>query len=74
VSQEDDIWPPPERAHESIVQHGGLDADGFGKLIGLLRYVDGDYTDPATFEALRKVARSASPLPDSQEREGFRKS
>jgi glucose-6-phosphate 1-dehydrogenase len=43
-----------QRAHESLVQHGGLDAEAFGKLIGLLRYVDGDYTDPATFEALRK--------------------
>jgi glucose-6-phosphate 1-dehydrogenase len=47
------------RAQESIVQHGGLDAEAFRKLIGLLRYVDGDYTDPATFEALRKELNGA---------------
>jgi len=41
------------------VQHGGLDPEAFGKLIGLLRYVDGDYTDPATFEALRKELNGA---------------
>ena len=29
-------------------------AAAFAKLCGLLRYVDGDYNDPATFEALRK--------------------
>jgi glucose-6-phosphate 1-dehydrogenase len=48
-----------ERARESVAQHGGLDAEAFGKLIGLLRYVDGDYTDPATFEALRKELNGA---------------
>ena len=48
-----------ERARESVVQHGGLDAEAFGKLIALLRYVDGDYTDPATFEALRKELNGA---------------
>jgi glucose-6-phosphate 1-dehydrogenase len=42
-----------ERAHDSLVQHGGVDSDAFAKLSGLLRYVDGDYTDPATFAALR---------------------
>jgi glucose-6-phosphate 1-dehydrogenase len=29
------------------------------KLVGLLRYVDGDYQDPATFTALRKEFRDA---------------
>jgi glucose-6-phosphate 1-dehydrogenase len=48
-----------ERAHESLVQHGGVDAEAFSKLIGLLRYVDGDYADPATFEALRKELNGA---------------
>src|SRR5882762_10976870 len=27
-----------ERARESVAQHGGIDAEAFGKLIGLLRY------------------------------------
>jgi glucose-6-phosphate 1-dehydrogenase len=42
------------RAHESLVQHGGVDPEAFGKLSGLLRYVDGDYTDATTFQALSK--------------------
>src|SRR5258708_7758475 len=40
------------RAKDSIEKHGGLDAAAFDKLAGLLRYVDGDYNDPATFQAL----------------------
>jgi glucose-6-phosphate 1-dehydrogenase len=42
------------RAHDSLDQHGGVDAAAFDKLTRLLRYVDGDYADPATFQALRK--------------------
>jgi glucose-6-phosphate 1-dehydrogenase len=42
------------RAKDSLEKHGGLDPDAFAKLSGLLRYVDGDYNDPATFQALRK--------------------
>ena len=42
-----------ERARASLVEHGGLDQDAFVKLSALLRYVDGDYADPATFQALR---------------------
>jgi glucose-6-phosphate 1-dehydrogenase len=41
------------RAKDSLEKHGGLDSAAFEKLIGLLRYVDGDYQDPATFTALR---------------------
>ena len=41
------------RARDSCEQHGGLDASAFDKLSGLLRYVDGDYADAATFTALR---------------------
>ncbi len=48
-----------ERARESLVAHGGLDPDAFAKLSGLLRYVDGDYADPATFQALRRELGSA---------------
>jgi glucose-6-phosphate 1-dehydrogenase len=42
------------RARDSLEKHGGIDPAAFGKLCGLLRYVDGDYQDRATFEALRK--------------------
>jgi len=42
------------RARDSVEQHGGLDPGGFETLCGLLRYVDGDYRDPATFKALRE--------------------
>jgi len=42
------------RAYDSLEKHGGIDQAAFEKLCGLLRYVDGDYQEPATFEALRK--------------------
>jgi glucose-6-phosphate 1-dehydrogenase len=41
------------RARDSVEKHGGLDADPFERLCSLLRYVDGDYNDRATFDALR---------------------
>jgi glucose-6-phosphate 1-dehydrogenase len=47
------------RAKDSVEKHGGLDAVAFGTLSGLLRYVDGDYQDPATFQAIRKELGSA---------------
>jgi glucose-6-phosphate 1-dehydrogenase len=47
------------RAKDSLETHGGLDHAAFGKLRGLLRYVDGDYQDPATFEAIRRELGSA---------------
>jgi len=47
------------RARDSLEKHGGLDAAAFDKLSGLLRYVDGDYADPATFQAIRKELGSA---------------
>ena len=42
------------RAKDSLEKHGGLDPAAFEKLCGLLRYVDGDYGDPATFRELRQ--------------------
>jgi glucose-6-phosphate 1-dehydrogenase len=42
------------RARDSVEQHGGLDATAFDTLCGLLRYVDGDYRDPTTFQAIRQ--------------------
>ncbi len=43
-----------ERAKESLEEHGGLEQAPFEKLVSLLRYVDGDYDDAATFTELRK--------------------
>ncbi|MEO6629473.1 MAG: hypothetical protein ABIP03_13015 [Aquihabitans sp.] len=57
-----------ERARDSLVQHAelnktSLDSDAFDTLAGLLRYVGGDYTDPATFEQLRhELAGAKRPL------------
>src|SRR5947208_3518957 len=47
------------RAYDSLEKHGGVDPAAFEKLTGLLRYVDGDYQDPATFAALRKELKDA---------------
>src|SRR6516165_9705423 len=47
------------RAKDSLEKHGGLDPAAFDKLSGLLRYVDGDYQDPATFAALRRELKDA---------------
>ncbi|MFO1306500.1 MAG: glucose-6-phosphate dehydrogenase [Burkholderiales bacterium] len=43
-----------ERARASLTEHGGLDEAAFAKLLTLLRYVDGDYGDGATFNELKK--------------------
>jgi len=48
------------RAKDSLEQHGGLDAKAFGTLIERLRYVDGDYRDAATFQAIRRELGSAA--------------
>jgi len=42
------------RARASLEKHGGLDPAAFQQLLGLLRYVDGDYADASTFAALRR--------------------
>lgn len=47
------------RAADSVQKHGGMDRSAFEKLSALLRYVDGDYADPATFEALCKQLNGA---------------
>src|SRR5215472_16705553 len=47
------------RAKDSLEKHGGVDPVAFGKLLGLLRYVDGDYQDLATFTALREELKDA---------------
>jgi glucose-6-phosphate 1-dehydrogenase len=47
------------RARDSVEKHGGLDPAAFDQLCGLLRYVDGDYNEPATFRAIREALGSA---------------
>jgi glucose-6-phosphate 1-dehydrogenase len=47
------------RAKDSLEKHGGIDPAAFEKLSALLRYVDGDYQDPATYEALKKELKDA---------------
>lgn len=42
------------RAKDGIEKFGKFDAASFDKLCGLLRYVDGDYREPATYVALKK--------------------
>jgi glucose-6-phosphate 1-dehydrogenase len=41
------------RARDSVERYGGLDPDAFARLTRRLRYIDGDYGDPATFKHLR---------------------
>jgi glucose-6-phosphate 1-dehydrogenase len=48
------------RARESLEQHGGIDEKAFAALVSRLRYVDGDYRDPATYQALRKELDGAT--------------
>src|ERR1700751_639307 len=52
-----------ERAKDSVESYGGIDAEGFPKLISRLKYIDGDYSDPATFANLRQeLGSSQHPL------------
>ena len=49
-----------EQARQSLEEHGGgVDETAFDKLMGLLRYVGGDYSEDATYEALRKALGDA---------------
>jgi glucose-6-phosphate 1-dehydrogenase len=43
------------RARQSVEQHGGVDSVAFPKLCGLLRFVGGNYEDPATYQRLREA-------------------
>ena len=49
-----------ERAKESIERAGGIDDQkAFDRLLSLLQYVDGDYRDPRSFQALRQALGNA---------------
>src|SRR5215469_1511922 len=47
------------RAKDSLEKHGGLDTAAWARLSGLLHYIDGDYSDEATFQVLRKELGNA---------------
>src|SRR5687767_6130500 len=42
------------RARDSVETYGGLDSTAFAQLSRCLRYIDGDYAAPATFQLLRR--------------------
>jgi glucose-6-phosphate 1-dehydrogenase len=48
-----------ERARDSLQNQGDLDVAAFNKLCALLRYVDGDYRDPTTFQSIRRELGAA---------------
>jgi glucose-6-phosphate 1-dehydrogenase len=48
-----------ERARASVTENGGLVEESFALLARQLRYVDGDYNDPATFGSLRDALAEA---------------
>ena len=48
-----------ERAKQSVVEHGGFDADTFRKLADQIQYVDGDYNDIDTFRQLKSLLGSS---------------
>jgi len=56
-------WSPDEvrrRVRASIEREGAIDdAPAFDRLLSLLRYVSGNYTDPATFASLKAALGSA---------------
>ena len=47
------------RAKDSLEKHGGLDSNAWQKLSSLLRYVDGDYAEQATFAEVRRALGTA---------------
>ena len=59
VARSGDLDQLRTRMRESLEKHGGVDAEAFGRLSALLRYVRGDYGDPVTFQALRKELGAA---------------
>lgn len=48
-----------QSAQDSVEHYGGLDPEGFANLIKVLKYIDGDYTDAATFRELRQQLGTA---------------
>jgi len=55
-----DVGRLRERARDSIKRQGSLDREAFDRLCRLLRYVDGDYQDAATFRSIKQQLGPAS--------------
>ncbi len=53
-----------KRVQASLRHHGGIGSKALEKLTGLLRYVDGDYRDPATFDRRRQELGEAKAPPE----------
>ena len=52
-----------ERARQSLEEHGAIDEPAFAKLVSLMRYVNGDYSQTSTYAELReKLGDAARPL------------
>ena len=49
-----------ERARASVEDNGGVDEAAFHRLCSQMRYVDGDYSDSATYDRLKRVLGGAS--------------
>lgn len=54
-----DLQQLKDRAKDSLQKHGDFDPIAFDRLCSQLKYVDGDYNDPATFETIRKELGNA---------------
>src|SRR4051812_19362794 len=48
------------RARESVERQGKVDTAALERMLSRLRYVEGDYTDPATYERLRSELGAAT--------------
>jgi glucose-6-phosphate 1-dehydrogenase len=48
-----------QRVRDSVLKHGGHDGDALARLSALLRYVDGDYRDPAVYRYLHEALGGA---------------
>jgi glucose-6-phosphate 1-dehydrogenase len=48
-----------DRARDSVQHDGEFEAQSFAKLAALMRYSDGDYTDPQTYTRLRQTLGAA---------------
>jgi len=61
------------RARDSVSNYEGLDPAAFAQLSRCLRYIDGDYANPATFQLLRReLADAAHPTHSCHPTEPFR--
>ena len=50
------------RARDSVANNGGIDEAAFAKLAAQLLFVDGDYSNPSTYDRLRKALGGAERL------------